>query len=439
MIQCMDAARNTLRRIMLGLRSPQTALAEAEAPSARHAWELNHDDLWAVLRAGAAPEPEQPPDLEDDEYDRWEEEVYAPWEEAEEKFERLVIELFPEFAAEVSKTEEIAYADTALAVWQARNNDLQAFVVWAEANPGVLAAAHARLIDASYEAGYGGRVGKPEFPSEAAKELPFDYIPERAFRQLVDEKSLYAVADQWEEVGDPFQVAKNRFGVTNNPDMAFYLLPDGEMLHGGGEAAGGRAWDHRNIGYGGGGTRGMQEFMGLGAIRLMPESGSLDMVVEPTNDQYRTLRKWIDHFNGEVSVELEHGLGEFDDRNEWYRENPNRAYKEFDRWTDNREVLRFIQKFFARGGSVNEAKKNPPKWDVLKKTKKPLTDEERDEVMRREATWHHGPKGAPSPAVWKSVVGDNTWYITNTHRAYNVRPTLRGAISRYHKFIKSTA
>jgi len=79
-------------------------------------------------------------------------------------------------------------------------------------------------------------------------------------------------------------------------------------------------------------------------------------------------------------------------------------------------------------------------FETLQKNKKPLTAEERQECLDKEAVWHHGPGGQPSPAVWKSV--DNKGkiiYVTNTHRAYNTAPTLKGAISRYHKFIKSTA
>ncbi len=80
-----------------------------------------------------------------------------------------------------------------------------------------------------------------------------------------------------------------------------------------------------------------------------------------------------------------------------------------------------------------------PEMATLKKNKVKLTDEERSEVMAAEATWNHGPGGEPTPAVWKAEVKGKTWYVTNTHRAYNVCPTLKGAISRYHKFIKSTA
>ncbi|MEK6829536.1 MAG: hypothetical protein AABY15_05410 [Nanoarchaeota archaeon] len=89
---------------------------------------------------------------------------------------------------------------------------------------------------------------------------------------------------------------------------------------------------------------------------------------------------------------------------------------------------------------LNETKKKS-KFQKLEDNKVPLTDEERSEVMKRKAVWHHGPGGAESPAVWKSKdpkTGKFT-FITNTHRAYNTAPTLKGAIGRYHKFIKGTA
>lgn len=80
-----------------------------------------------------------------------------------------------------------------------------------------------------------------------------------------------------------------------------------------------------------------------------------------------------------------------------------------------------------------------PRWKTLDKHRTKLTDEERTEVMEREATWHHGPNGEATPAVWKSIIDDKPWYVTATHRAYQVRPTLKGAISAYHNGIKQTA
>lgn len=78
-----------------------------------------------------------------------------------------------------------------------------------------------------------------------------------------------------------------------------------------------------------------------------------------------------------------------------------------------------------------------PKMDILKKNKVPLTDEERDLVMERKATWNEGKEGAPSPAVWKSKVKDQTWYVTNT-RAFQAKKTIKSAIKIFHDFIKGT-
>jgi len=77
--------------------------------------------------------------------------------------------------------------------------------------------------------------------------------------------------------------------------------------------------------------------------------------------------------------------------------------------------------------------------ETLEKYKKPLTDEEREDCLKSKAVWHRGKNGAPSPAVWKSVNGKKTTYITNTHRAFNTATTLKGAIKKYHDFIKGTA
>jgi hypothetical protein len=77
----------------------------------------------------------------------------------------------------------------------------------------------------------------------------------------------------------------------------------------------------------------------------------------------------------------------------------------------------------------------------LQKNKVPLTDEEREEVMKSKATWNHGPNGEPSPAVWKSKDKKTrkVTYVTNTHRAFNTATTLKACINKYHNFIKGTA
>lgn len=89
---------------------------------------------------------------------------------------------------------------------------------------------------------------------------------------------------------------------------------------------------------------------------------------------------------------------------------------------------------------LTEKKKSS--FEILKKNKIPLTAEEREECLAREATWNHHPDPSknPIPAVWKGKDSSGKlWYVTNTHRAYNKAPTLKGAIKRYHDFIKGTA
>lgn len=76
----------------------------------------------------------------------------------------------------------------------------------------------------------------------------------------------------------------------------------------------------------------------------------------------------------------------------------------------------------------------------LQDNKVNLEDEERTLVMDRKAVWHNGPNGKASPAVWKSKdKKGKVTYVTNTHRAYNTASTVKGAIKRYHDFIKGTA
>ena len=79
-----------------------------------------------------------------------------------------------------------------------------------------------------------------------------------------------------------------------------------------------------------------------------------------------------------------------------------------------------------------------PEMDTLKKNRKPLTDEERQLIMNKGAVWHHGPNGEKSPGVWKAEVKGKTWYVCNTHRAMQCKPTLKGAIKAF-EFIKTTA
>jgi len=90
---------------------------------------------------------------------------------------------------------------------------------------------------------------------------------------------------------------------------------------------------------------------------------------------------------------------------------------------------------------LNEKAKS--EFQKYQDNKVPLENEERSEVIKKKAVWNMNigkNKKQTIPAVWKSKNKDGKiTYITHTHRAYNTAPTLKGAISRYHNFIKGTA
>lgn len=102
-------------------------------------------------------------------------------------------------------------------------------------------------------------------------------------------------------------------------------------------------------------------------------------------------------------------------------------------------------KFIIKESVLKLLLEKKSKFQKLKDNEVKLTPEERAIVFEKKAIWHMNygirkPKVKVIPAVWKSVDKDGkVTYVTNTHRAYNTAPTLKGAIGRFHKFIKSTA
>lgn len=107
------------------------------------------------------------------------------------------------------------------------------------------------------------------------------------------------------------------------------------------------------------------------------------------------------------------------------------------KWDANRKTPKMETEIINE--LVEQLLMKAPEMKTLKSHKVQLTDDERKTVMDADAVWHHGPNGEATPAVWKSVVKGKTWFVTNTHRLYQCKPSLKGAISAYHKVVKQTA
>jgi len=75
---------------------------------------------------------------------------------------------------------------------------------------------------------------------------------------------------------------------------------------------------------------------------------------------------------------------------------------------------------------VDSLLEGSPEIKTLKNGRTQLDSEERQAVIDGGATWSDG-----KPGVWKSVVKGKTWYVSNTHRAYSAKSTLKAAIAAF--------
>ena len=71
---------------------------------------------------------------------------------------------------------------------------------------------------------------------------------------------------------------------------------------------------------------------------------------------------------------------------------------------------------------VEQLLQESPEFKTLKANVKKLDDTER--------------AGVGEAPIKKSVVNGKTWYWSNTHRCYQVRPTLKAAVTAYWKIVE---
>lgn len=159
----------------------------------------------------------------------------------------------------------------------------------------------------------------------------------------------YSTREVVEIPEEKYEELKSHFGITNNFKVAGYLLKDGTMLdfsgkHWGDTTSDYRQVDHRDVNevlddddnY-----DAMVQMIGDGNIRLMPESGGINLSVMPTTKQIGILEKYIRNFKGEVLVDFDEPGGDT-----VYSRNYNKG-------TDARTILRDIDNYF-KGGKQSE-------------------------------------------------------------------------------------
>ena len=145
------------------------------------------------------------------------------------------------------------------------------------------------------------------------------------------------------------------FGKTYNWNETGYLTPAGTKLDFSGKHEGGpggyRTVDHRDIrdaiseDYGGDDYSGsMVQFMSEGNIRISPESGGINLSVEPTKSQMDALADFIGKNRGEVILDLDTPDGQ------------TVSSTEYPRGTHSSKVLNDIKAYFKDGTTPHVSK-----------------------------------------------------------------------------------
>ena len=158
--------------------------------------------------------------------------------------------------------------------------------------------------------------------------------------------SISEYTDQ--ERQDHARTVLDHFGKTYSWNETGYITQDGSRVDLSGKHEGGpggyRAVDHRDISdalgwdYGGGDYSGaMVQFISEGNIRISPESGGIDLSVQPTRAQERSLEGFISRNRGEVILDIDTPDGN------------TVASVEYPKGTHSSKVISDIRNYFADG------------------------------------------------------------------------------------------
>lgn len=142
--------------------------------------------------------------------------------------------------------------------------------------------------------------------------------------------------------------AVDTFGVTNDWNEAAYITTGGEVLDFSGKNDGGpagtRTIDHRDIwdaydseNAPSTGLEALVDFMNRGNVRVMPESGGINLSVKPNKKQERALRDFINANDGEIVLDIDNDAGK------------TVVSVEYNKGTSSAKVLSDIRNYFDNG------------------------------------------------------------------------------------------
>lgn len=196
-------------------------------------------------------------------------------------------------------------------------------------------------------------------------------------------ETKYSVADETEteQTDQIARAAQEYFGTTNDWNETGYLTRDGKQLDFSGGAAGNRYVDHREIldAYesagiddGMSGVEAMVDFMSHGNIRIMPESGGINLATEPTYEQIWRLKNFIRENDGEVILDIDDTDGR------------TISSTEYPEGTNANKVIRDIRNYFADGEKPTADELQRYRYSVADETEADLQSKEAEQEVLRE-------------------------------------------------------
>lgn len=197
-------------------------------------------------------------------------------------------------------------------------------------------------------------------PQTSSPEEWIAEFEEKVQDQVLDKGSTGAYDWDWDMFPESYRTMDRVFGYTDSLESAGYILPNGKLLDLS-QGRGGRWQDHRAVSPfrpgGSPGTAGMQEFVSEGNVRMDANSGILDMSVPPTDRQKRRVREIARLHRGNVTIDMKDGLGEKDDRDDYYHIPEKSERIEFPLGTNPATIINRIDQFFSmhpvESGSAN--------------------------------------------------------------------------------------
>lgn len=173
--------------------------------------------------------------------------------------------------------------------------------------------------------------------TEAGRRIPQREIPEGTSvpqaQEMLGNREINPQDDQRKLI----ESVKNHFGTTKEFIKAGFILPDGSLLDLS-EGKHSRSLMHESVGRAFGmpdGYEAKQLFMKAGAVRLIPESGSIEISVNPTSEQLSTIRNFIELTKGRLDVE--------------FNEPDGPVFASYGQYSDANDILSDISDYYIKG------------------------------------------------------------------------------------------